>query len=181
MLEWLVASGELSSLPDENYNPMADARLHLAEHAPSRCNACGVWQALLFLWEAVEALFETKEIALEWKGSQDLKRAMLRWQEETTARRNTLSYRGYGEAADAIDAEVSSALFVLERFCERLLAIYPAEVVEVVRTARFDAVTARACQILREADFSYREIAEVLGEEGDGKARVRARLRARSR
>ena len=172
---WLLQHGELRATPDSNYNPTGDATCHVVPHRAIDCQACALWSMLVVLWTVSRELY-------------DLRNLRLAMQLGTKALRLTLEIRGYVEAisqpgnapketngSGTLTDNVVEAARQLELFTADVHTRFSPDARDALRGGR--QLLGKIYRSLHDANFSYAEIAELLGDSTKG-ASDRIRMRS---
>ena len=175
---WLVKAGELVEFPALTYDPLADATNHMGAHAPHNCSACALWGMVVVLWTVGRELcnLEDRQEALRL-GNRAL-RSLLELRPSIDALGPQHGEPETENPTGALASSVDEATRQLELFTDEENPRLSEDARAALRGPAY--LLTRCCRLLRDAGFTYGEIAKLIGDRAKG-ARDRIRMRCKKR
>ena len=172
--KWLIEHGELSTLPDAGYNPLADATQHVVAHRANRCKACALWSVLVVLWTVSAELYSVEDLQAALRVGGKTLRMLLEFRGCLDALSQAPTPSNPTPVTSALAATMTDVARQLELFTDDAHARLSPDAREALVDSRH--LVTKVCRSLREAGFSYPEIALLIGDRAKG-ARDRIRMR----
>lgn len=172
--KWLVEHGELRALPDAGYNPLTDATQHVVAHRANVCKACALWSVLVVLWTVSAELYSVEDLQAALRLGGKALRLLLEFRGCLEALSQTPTPGNPTPIASALSATMTDVARQLELFTDDTHARLSPDAREALIDSRH--LVTKVCCLLRDAGFSYPEIALLIGDKAKG-ARDRIRMR----